>query len=193
MDNRDKLIEEHTGLIKSIVTSYTDGTDEDRWDDLYGAAMLGAAMAVDSFEESKAASLTTHIKNCCKNAIVDELRKIKRWDNELAFSKLATGDDDDEGEDSPFDVASDDAMWGEPSVNPEDDLLHTEELAVAQARVAAIVSTLTEREQYILFNHILEDEPETLRAIADEFKCSKDSILRDKQRLLNTLRLGEEA
>jgi len=60
-----------------------------------------------------------------------------------------------------------------------------------------IEGTLTEREKVILFWHVMPTvdgtKNPTIRELASDFKCSKSSIARDKERLLNLLKEGDNA
>jgi RNA polymerase sigma factor (sigma-70 family) len=73
----------------------------------------------------------------------------------------------------------------------EERLLRVEALEVAHARVGELIEGFNERESYVLWNHIVTDDPTTMRDIADQFETSKDSILRDVKRIRSQLRLEE--
>lgn len=73
----------------------------------------------------------------------------------------------------------------------EERLLRMEALKVAHARVGELIEGFNERESYVLWNHIVTDDPTTMRDIADQFQTSKDSILRDVKRIRSQLRLEE--
>lgn len=75
--------------------------------------------------------------------------------------------------------------------NPEERLLRKELLELANLHLEAVLHHLTEREFYIVWNYIVASEPESLRFIADLFKCSKDSIWRDVNRIKLRLRLED--
>jgi DNA-directed RNA polymerase sigma subunit (sigma70/sigma32) len=55
-----------------------------------------------------------------------------------------------------------------------------------------MLGQLNEREMYVFNNHILNDEPMTLREIAKVFDCHNTSILRDKERVLKKLRIESD-
>lgn len=76
-------------------------------------------------------------------------------------------------------------------LNPEEQLLRKELLELAHLHLEAVAHHLTEREDYVVWNYIVADEPESLRFIAGVFHCSKDSIWRDAQRIKLRLRLED--
>jgi DNA-directed RNA polymerase sigma subunit (sigma70/sigma32) len=83
-------------------------------------------------------------------------------------------------------------LWVESQLNPEEECLREEELEMARERVAEFVTDFNDREQDILFNHILDDEPSPLEEFAKRYDTSKTSIFRDKARILKKLRLAKE-
>jgi DNA-directed RNA polymerase specialized sigma subunit len=92
IDPRDGILQEHMGTIKSVVMTFTNGADEDRWNDLHSAALVGAAKAIATYDGDREAGLKGHIRTCARNAIIDELRKIQRWENETPISKVDAED-----------------------------------------------------------------------------------------------------
>jgi RNA polymerase sigma factor (sigma-70 family) len=168
MSNEDELIKEHIGLIKHIVDQYADKSDEDKWNDLFSAALEGAAKALVSFDGSKGI-LGDHIARSAKNSIIDEWRKMVRWNKD---ERLAEDFED--------------AIEGDV-LDPEAMLIRREELEKAKQIVGSIIYNLTKREVYILWNYIISDDPKTLRELAEYFQCSHVSIHRDAQRIKKLL------
>lgn len=77
------------------------------------------------------------------------------------------------------------------SPTAEEQVIRKEQLEMAHLRVASLISTFSERETYVLWNHIVTDEPETIRDMAEQFQCGKSSISRDIQRVKKELSLED--
>ena len=158
-------------LIKSIAYKYRNIDAKDSFlDELIGEGGIGLARALAGWQP-KRASKTTYKYICIDNAIKDYLRKSKRNNNEVNIEEGV------------------DACYEEDCLDPEQNMIRKEELSEAEEKVLEIISELTEREQDVLFNHVLSDEPDTLRGIAERCSCSKDSIMRDKKRILERLKI----
>jgi RNA polymerase sigma factor (sigma-70 family) len=183
IDPRDAIFRNNENVIRSVVDKFAQ-RDTTKWDDLYSVALLGAGKAFDSWNPDKG-TFANYLFTCCRNTIISELRKMERWDNE---TPIADTDLEYENTDE-----YEEALWQQRSFSPEEQYIREEELTAAHERVMEIVVDLTEREQYVLFNHILDDEPESLDAIAERYETSKTSIFRDKQRVLAHLKLEEES
>jgi len=82
----------------------------------------------------------------------------------------------------------DNTWWQSDQLNPEEEYLHAELVDTANEILAVVLGQTNERESYVLWNHIISDEPQPMREIADQFHCSKDSIFRDVIRLVKLLR-----
>ena len=158
-------------IIKSIAYKYRNIDAKDSFlDELVGEGGVGLAKALAGWKPNRA-SETTYKYICIDNAMKDYLRKSTRNNNEV---------NTEEGVD---------ACYEEECLDPEQTLIRKEELEEAERIVLEIISDLTVREQDVLFNHILTDEPDTLRVIAERYSCSKDSIMRDKKRILERLKI----
>jgi RNA polymerase sigma factor (sigma-70 family) len=157
-------------MVKSIAYKYRSVDAKDSFlDELIGEGCVGLAKALFSWKPKKA-SKTTYKYTCINNAMLDYLRKSTRNNNEINI---------EEGVDECF----------EDCLNPEEIMIRKEEINEAEAKVLEIISELSVREQDVLFNHVLSDEPDTLRTVAKRYSCSKDSIMRDKKRILERLKM----
>ena len=161
-------------MVKSIAYKYRSVDAKDSFlDELIGEGCLGLARALMGWRPRQlpeVASRTTYNYTCINNAMLDYLRKSKRNNNEINI---------EEGVDECF----------EDCLNPEEIMIRKEEINEAEAKVLEIISELSVREQDVLFNHVLSDEPDTLRTVAKRHSCSKDSIMRDKKRILERLKI----
>lgn len=202
IDKRDQVIKDNMGYIKRSVMSFTDGSDPDEWDDLFGAAMLGAAKAVSEWDEGQGAKFSTFLMLCCRAAIIDELRKMIRWNKDIPFSHFESSWDNgrnsfkaggagaSRGEDeTSYEDTITKTVWDEDEyLNPEEELLHKEDIEFSRRKVAALQSKLNERELFVLWHTILTDSPMTYRDMGEQFGCSKDAIMRDYQRICKMLK-----
>ena len=158
-------------LIKSIAYKYRNIDAKDSFlDELVGEGGVGLAKALANWKPKKASKMTYKFI-CIDNAMKDYLRKSTRNNNEI---------NTEEGVDAYYDTHC---------FDPEEKMIRKEELSEAEQKVLEIVSELTVREQDVLFNHVLADESDTLRTIAKRHSCSKDSIMRDKKRILERLKI----
>jgi len=199
------------GAIKHIVNSYVHSSDTDRWDDLFGAAMLGAAIAIESFDDTKG-DMVSHIRRGARNHVIMELRKMRRWDKERPFSKLVAkdtsfgipavagrsprGGDDENLDDVTYETSvsanqdeiGNTPLWVQPTLNPEEQYLREEVKEQVNQRIAKLIPKLGEREQFVFWNNIHTDSPVSVRDIAEQFRVGKSSIHRDKKRVMKLLK-----
>ena len=207
MDKRDMIIKEHLPMIKGVTRAYADPYT-DRWDVLCGAAMEGAADALSTFDKSKG-DIKQHLRRGCRNYILMQLRKMQRWDKEVPMSVVQDkyntrsrgvgGGDDEDLSDVTFTTSvsantqglGNAPMWIESMLNPEEQYIREEELSIAREKVHKLQSGFNERELYVLWNHIIGEEPISLREIAKQFKVDKSSIHRDVKRIRNQLKIED--
>lgn len=71
-------------------------------------------------------------------------------------------------------------------------LIQKEEKKQAWKIFEDLLGKLNDREKYVLHNHIMPDDPMTIRQIGKVWKCSHMSIERDKQRILDRLGIANE-
>ena len=81
----------------------------------------------------------------------------------------------------------DNTRWYTDEPNPEEQCLVKEERDIASDILDRVLQTLNEREAYVLWHHIISDEPMSMREIADQFHCGKSAIGRDVTRLVKLL------
>jgi RNA polymerase sigma factor (sigma-70 family) len=73
-------------------------------------------------------------------------------------------------------------------LNPEEELEKKQERDQVRFAVALAASILNERETFILWNHCLTDDPMSYREIGVQFNVSYESIRRDYNRVIATLK-----
>ena len=158
-------------IIKSIAYKYRNIDAKDSFlDELVGEGGIGLAKSLASWKPDRASKSSWKFV-CIDNAMKDYLRKSVRNNNEINIEEGV------------------DACYEENCLDPEENMIRKEELNEAEEKVLEIISELTEREQDVLFNYVLSEEPDTLRGIAERHSCSKDSIMRDKTRILERLKI----
>jgi RNA polymerase sigma factor (sigma-70 family) len=194
VDPRDSIISDHMGTIKGVVSDYADGSDL-LWDDMFNAALEGAAVAIGNFDPEQG-NFKEHLRRSVRNFIRMEMRKIKRWSNEVTFTSLlkesAAGGVEESQDDEEVDMSIENTitsgMWDTRYNSPEEEAIYQEKVTLAKKILGDVVPQLNERENYVLYHVILSDFPATYRKIAEQFHTTKDSILRDVNRLKKLLR-----
>jgi RNA polymerase sigma-32 factor len=77
-----------------------------------------------------------------------------------------------------------------PALGPgiEDTLANNEIAGMVQDRLASLIPFLSDKEQYILRNRLLTDEPVTLREIGEKYGITRERIRQIEARLLQKIR-----
>ncbi|MBQ9537320.1 MAG: RNA polymerase factor sigma-32 [Desulfovibrionaceae bacterium] len=77
-----------------------------------------------------------------------------------------------------------------PALEPgiEDTLASSEIVRIVRARLKTILPHLNEKEQYILKNRLLADEPATLREIGDRYNITRERVRQLEARLLRKIK-----
>ena len=154
-----KITNKDINIVKSIAGRYEGYS----WDDLVGEGCIGLVSALTKFSGDREHEFA-YVYSSINNAMLNYIKKRNRHDDRMTCESME------------FELAD--------QLNPEETMIRKEILRTAKDKAQEILTILSLREQYVMFCHILGDEPETLRSIAIRFRCSKDSILRDKKRIL---------
>ena len=150
-------------LIRLIARRY----DNYDYNELVSEGCLGLMAALNKLEEEDCCEEEkefNYIFSSIRNAIVNAIKRINLYNDRSICLFM---------EDQYDDI-----------LNQEENMIRKEGLIELQEKIQGCSKTMTPREKYVLYCHILRDKPETLRSIAKKFKCSKDSILRDKKRII---------
>ncbi len=91
---------------------------------------------------------------------------------------------DDEGESTYIDHLVYDGK------NQEDALIKKEEMALVKKNIAGALEKLNEREDYIVRNRIMADNPETLQEIGDRFNITRERARQIEKEALKKLKLA---
>jgi len=175
------------GIAKSIASSYSIDYGFSQFDDAYNSALEGVSNAFIAWNQDTHDTFKSFVRICCRNAVYGEFRKVKRWSNEVAESRIKTEEEEDIG----FMDNQPSGLWQDESKNPEEECIRAEEIKMAREKVNKLQSGFNERELYVLWNHIIADEPTSLREIASQFQVDKSSIYRDVVRIRKQLEIKE--
>lgn len=128
---------------------------------------IGLWKACQTFEDKSTAKFSTYATVCVRNAIIDYLRKNVKQTETLAY-RPSMSYFSDEGK-SPASLLTQYEM---------------------NQKIRQAVGKLTSREGAVLSERLLTAEPKTTLALAKEWGCSHQSILRDEQRIKNKIKEG---
>lgn len=121
---------------------------------------------------------------------IAEMLNVKESDIEEMDLRLANRDVslnvaiDDEGESTYIDHLVYDGK------NQEDALIKKEEMALVKKNIAGALEKLNEREDYIVRNRIMADNPETLQEIGDRFNITRERARQIEKEALKKLKLA---
>ena len=170
--------------IKWLVGQYAANKEDCVKQDLFSAGLEGAAKGVASYGSHIKAPRVAWVKMCANNAIVDELRKMNRWECEIPFSTFS-----DETSEDGFDSWSfEDSLNDPDQLNPEEVLLRNEKLKEAEWIAYCTHMHCTPRQADIMAINILSDDPVSYRDLAKKWDCSKSTIQRDAKYIYKSLR-----
>ena len=158
-------------MVTRLARSMSNG-EPDYQSQLESEGYVGLTKAMAKWNENSGnntAKWSTFVFPFIRNEMINFTRKNERW------SKMEYRDDIDSS------ILAD-------QKTPEDALLLKEKLELAMYVMLELVPLLNEREGFILYNIILAEEPMTYRVVAQQFECSKDSIMRDVMRVSRKLR-----
>jgi RNA polymerase sigma factor (sigma-70 family) len=165
------LLEEHEGVYVNIVNSFGSGRDLGWKEDMLQEARIGAWEAIMTFEEGMG-PLHKRVYLLSYRAVVNYMRKMRRWEKDVLFTNIQGA--------TEFEAEA-------VGKNPEEEFMFKEDLNWAVDTYKTLQQDCNPRETAVLFDSILTDEPKTLRTLAKEWDCSRESIRRDKNRLLKIL------
>jgi RNA polymerase sporulation-specific sigma factor len=158
---------EHFERWKAFAEARAKQTLPDHWiEDGTQEAYVGLLKAIDTFNPETGFKFSTYATHCIRNAIYDFVRREKRQTDNLVYT------------DKMEDVL--------PSVDAD---AHQQlERYQMNHAIRTACGEMTVREEYILTNHMLSDNPISVRMIAEQFTCGKSSINRDINRLKSKIK-----
>lgn len=120
------------------------------------------------------------VKKIAKELIVEE-RDVIEMNGRLCGDKSLNVSASDDSEDEKIDFLVDKRQ------NLEDTLSHKQEANLRQVVLRKCLSNLNDREQYIIKQRMLVDEPSTLEAIGEKFGVSRERVRQIEKRAFDKL------
>lgn len=154
-----------SGIVTSLAKRLSNGTDQD---ELESEGYLGLTLAMNKFEQAGTATWKTFATKIIKETMINYIRKRERWDKMEYRGDI-------------------DLFITDGQLDEEQKFLLGESVGIAQLKLAEVFAACNERECYVIWNHIIADEPESYRDMAEQFNTSKDSIMRDVKRIKSRL------
>jgi RNA polymerase sigma factor (sigma-70 family) len=164
-ENVEADVEKHMHIVDEVVSRYC-SNHSDWKDDAKGEGLLELWEAALTWKE-KDGNFEAYARTCIRNRVLNFIRDSEMRQNVVVL--------DDNIEDYTHENTA------------ELSLLQKEAIEVLKNRVAEIIDSLNNREQYVLQYYILLEDRETLTQIAKRFGCHRSSIERDKNRILRRL------
>ncbi|MFP4465841.1 MAG: sigma-70 family RNA polymerase sigma factor [Candidatus Goldiibacteriota bacterium] len=162
--NREKIIRENMGLIKSIAGRY--GRYGAAYEDLVQEGIMGMLNALEKFDESKGAKFSTYSVYFIKGRILDYLRR----ENKIKTLDMDIG----ENEEIEYRPNGEDY---EPEREPE-------------TGPPQIYSCIPDDEKEVLYRHYRQMK--TLKEIAEEMNISREKVRQLKQKALRRIKINKK-
>lgn len=175
---RNILIERNLRLVAHIAKKYNSSAILP--DDLISIGTIGLIKAVNTYNSSKAARLSSYAARCIENEILMTLRAGKKNRCEISLSD-PIGTDKDGNE-----IDLNDILGSDPDAIPDDINLKLEIAKMSQA----IESVLTDREKSVIVNRygVLGHLPKTQREVAGALNISRSYVSRIEKKALEKLK-----
>ena len=176
-DAKDELIEHNLRLVAHIAKKYSQSFGIDA-DDLISVGTIGLIKAVDSFNGTKSARLSSYASRCIENEMLMMMRQSKKTSKEISLNE-SLGGDKDGSEVALIDILSvdDEDVYDEVSLNLESKKVYD-----------AIEKCLTDREkQIIILRYGLVSKEYTQREIAKKLDISRSYVSRIEKKALQKL------
>jgi len=161
--------------LKMFVLLFTQGQLNQRYQDLLAAGLEGMNKGVMNFKDG---DRNAYLFSCAKNAILDELRKLNRWECEVNFSDM---------EKEPDIYCT---MYEDEPMDLEQAYLHNEKVNEANWIAYCTGMHITPRQKDIMERNILRSSADAVsyRELADKWDCNKSTIQRDAKKVYKSLR-----
>ncbi|MBR2500554.1 MAG: RNA polymerase sporulation sigma factor SigK [Clostridia bacterium] len=176
-DAKDELIEHNLRLVAHIAKKYSQSFGIDA-DDLISVGTIGLIKAVNSFNGTKSARLSSYASRCIENEMLMMMRQSKKTSKEISLNE-SLGGDKDGSEVALIDILSvdDEDVYDEVSLNLESKKVYD-----------AIEKCLTDREkQIIILRYGLVSKEYTQREIAKKLDISRSYVSRIEKKALQKL------
>ncbi len=175
---RDKVITHNLRLVVHIVKKYTNSLEAD---DLISVGTIGLIKAVDTFDYTKGAQLSTYASRCISNEILMLIRANKRHKDVISLNSVIASDKDG------TELALEDIIQGED----DDDVLEQVEKACLLDRAKqAIDTSLTDIEKEVIIKRygVNNGKGLTQKEVASQLGLSRSYISRIETKALKTVK-----
>ena len=175
---KEKLIKHNLRLVAHIVKKYQGSYDND---DLISVGTIGLVKAINSYDLSKGAQLTTYIARCVENEILMLLRANKKYKANVSISEIV-GCDKDGNELSLIDILS---------IDEESVLTKVEQNLFYEKLINTIKECLTEREFTVIVLRfgLKGNRPLCQREVSAMLKISRSYISRIEKKVIKRLKM----
>ncbi len=174
---KDKLVEHNLRLVAHIAKKYSQNFALDA-DDLISVGTIGLIKAVDSFNGTKSARLSSYASRCIENEMLMMMRASKKTSKEISLNDSLGGESDGENI-TLMDILSVD----------DEDVIDEVSLKIESKKIYnAIEKCLTEREkQIIILRYGLVSKEYTQREIAKKLGISRSYVSRIEKKALSKM------
>lgn len=174
---KEKLIKHNLRLVAHIVKKYQGAYDSD---DLISVGTIGLVKAINSYDLSKGAQLTTYTARCIENEILMLLRSNKKYKANVSMSEVV-GCDKEGNELSLMDLLS---------IDEESVLNQVEQNLFYEKLLQTIKECLTEREFTVIVLRfgLKGNKPLCQREVSSLLKISRSYISRIEKRAIEKIK-----
>lgn len=175
-DARNKLIEHNLRLVAHIVKKYDNGKED--IDDLISIGTVGLIKGIDTFSNKNGTRLTTYAARCVENEILMFFRTNKKNSKNISINE-SVGFDKDGNEISFLDILK------TPNPDYVNDIVLQDNIKL----LYKYINILTPREKEIIIKRygLFNQEEQTQKEIAKNFKISRSYVSRIEKRALTKI------
>ena len=175
-DARNKLIEHNLRLVAHIVKKYDNGKED--IDDLISIGTVGLIKGIDTFSNKNGTRLTTYAARCVENEILMFFRTNKKNSKNISINE-SVGFDKDGNEISFLDILK------TPNPDYVNDIVLQDNIKL----LYKYINILTTREKEIIIKRygLFNQEEQTQKEIAKNFKISRSYVSRIEKRALTKI------
>lgn len=174
---RDKVISHNLRLVVHIVKKYSHSLEAD---DLISVGTIGLIKAVDTFDYTKGAQLSTYASRCISNEILMLIRANKRHKDVISLNSVCNTSNDGN------DIELEDII----PANEREVYEQVEQSCLIDKAREAIESQLTDVEKDVIYKRygIINDDGMTQREVAKGLGISRSYVSRIESKALKTIK-----
>ena len=177
MQAKEKLIKHNLRLVAHIVKKYQGAYDNE---DLISVGTIGLVKAINSYDYTKGAQLTTYTARCIENEILMLLRASKKYKADVSISEIV-GSDKDGNELSLMDLLS---------IDEESVLSQVEQSLFYEKVLKTVKECLSEREYTVIVLRfgLKGNRPLCQREVSALLKISRSYISRIEKKSIEKIK-----